>query len=351
MPALLSLKQSYLNECRLPLVLQPADNSAAARSKEAILDFIAENRQEFDRLLLEHGGLLLRGFPLATAQDFSELLDVVLQRDGAESDEDAANAKRRGVATDGNKTHVMKKVYTSTEQPPRHLIPQHNEDSFTPNPPRRALFFCETPPAAGGETPIASSGAVHDLLHPEITELFERHDGVKYIRFYFPPSKFIKAKRGNVAFVTWEHVFGTTDRDEVDRLCASHNIETRWNRMGGLQTITHLPAVADHPVTGRKLWFNQAHIYLPTRRMLSLPEYVGYRVLKFLFAPKRFTFACFGDETQIPTKVVHRINEAIDSQTVKFPWRKGDVMILDNFSTSHGRMPFTPPRRILAGLG
>jgi hypothetical protein len=32
---------------------------------------------------------------------------------------------------------------------------------------------------------------------------------------------------------------------------------------------------------------------------------------------------------------------------VIFPWRKNDVLAIDNFSTSHGRLPYEGPREIL----
>lgn len=347
-----SLARSFLNESQLPVVLEPGSDAASSRSKAFLCDYLRGQREEVDRLLLQYGAILFRGFDLQTAEDFSDALESLDQNDAATNGPAAdENENRRGVATDGNKTRILKNVYTSTEQPPSYRLPQHNEDSFTPNPPHYVLFFCHTPPLHQGETPLACSRKMYQALSPEIVDLFEQHDGVKYVRFYLPKMRLLPIKKGNVAFATWPQVFGTEDQAEVEQLCTENHIEFRWNRpFGALQTSMHLPAVVDHPVTGEKIWFNQAHIYNPTRSMLSLPVYLAYSLAKRLLAPKRFTFASFGDDTMIPTSVSERIHAEFDRLTVKFPWQKSDLILIDNFSTSHGRMPFRGPRRILAGM-
>jgi alpha-ketoglutarate-dependent taurine dioxygenase len=37
-------------------------------------------------------------------------------------------------------------------------------------------------------------------------------------------------------------------------------------------------------------------------------------------------------------------------ETVSFPWRRGDVMLLENMLTAHGRTPFSGPRKVLAAM-
>jgi hypothetical protein len=55
----------------------------------------------------------------------------------------------------------------------------------------------------------------------------------------------------------------------------------------------------------------------------------------------------FGDGTAIPDAYVRHIEEVIWKNMVIFPWQKGDILVLDNFSTSHGRLPYEGPREIL----
>ena len=38
------------------------------------------------------------------------------------------------------------------------------------------------------------------------------------------------------------------------------------------------------------------------------------------------------------------------AQATVFPWRAGDVVMLDNVLVSHGRMPFSGQRKILLAM-
>ncbi len=222
--------------------------------------------------------------------------------------------------------------------------------SYTKSPPRYISFFCEMPPQVGGETPLACSRKMFERMPEDIKDQFQENDGVKYVRFNLPQIRLFKPKKGNVAFSTWQSVFETDEAEEVEEICRREGLRVEWYRFGGLRTTLQLPAIREHPVTGEKTWFNQVHVFLPTRRFLSLSKYVAYRSAKALLYPKRFTFACFGNNKPIPTRTVDEINDVIDSLMVKFRWEKSDFLLIDNLNTSHGRMPYRGPRRILTAM-
>ena len=54
----------------------------------------------------------------------------------------------------------------------------------------------------------------------------------------------------------------------------------------------------------------------------------------------------FGDGTEIPKSYVQHIEDVIWKNFVIFPWKKNDLLVLDNFSTAHGRMPYEGKRQI-----
>ena len=54
----------------------------------------------------------------------------------------------------------------------------------------------------------------------------------------------------------------------------------------------------------------------------------------------------FKDGSPIPVSYVEHLEEVIWKNMVIFPWRKGDVLAIDNYSTSHGRLPYKGPREI-----
>lgn len=55
----------------------------------------------------------------------------------------------------------------------------------------------------------------------------------------------------------------------------------------------------------------------------------------------------FGDGSAVPDSYVEHVQEIIWKNMVILPWKKNDVIAVDNFSTSHGRLPYEGEREIL----
>ena len=54
----------------------------------------------------------------------------------------------------------------------------------------------------------------------------------------------------------------------------------------------------------------------------------------------------FGDGSEIPDSYVQHLEEIIWKNMSIYSWQKGDVIAIDNFSTSHGRLPYEGKRDI-----
>jgi alpha-ketoglutarate-dependent taurine dioxygenase len=48
--------------------------------------------------------------------------------------------------------------------------------------------------------------------------------------------------------------------------------------------------------------------------------------------------------------VLDHLRECYRAETVALPWRQGDVLVVDNMLTSHGRSPFRGRRRTLVAM-
>jgi hypothetical protein len=48
---------------------------------------------------------------------------------------------------------------------------------------------------------------------------------------------------------------------------------------------------------------------------------------------------------------VATINASYEKHIRREPWRSGDLLLVDNIRTAHGRDPFEGTREVLAGLG
>ncbi|KAF0903468.1 hypothetical protein E2562_027879 [Oryza meyeriana var. granulata] len=62
---------------------------------------------------------------------------------------------------------------------------------------------------------------------------------------------------------------------------------------------------------------------------------------------KELSSAMMADGSEIPASFVRWCGEIIEEESIQFWWEKGDVLILDNLATLHGRRPSLPPRRVL----
>jgi alpha-ketoglutarate-dependent taurine dioxygenase len=300
-----------------PLVLRP-------RADVDLVAWAAANTAQVERALLEHGALLFRGFPVPSPDVFErfalvfvpELLDYV------------EGSSPRTVLGDG--------LYTSTEYPPDQLISLHSELSYAHRWPARLFFHCVVAPATGGETPVADCRRVLDLLPPDLVERFAER-GVRYVR---------NMHDGVGPGLSWTTVYETGDRDFVERYCREGDVDFRWRPDGGLRTSQVRPGVVTHPVTGDRVWFNQADQWHPSN--------LGPELSRAVVAAGRDELpldASYGDGTPFADEELAQVRDAFRRAMVTFPWREGDVLMVDNMRMAHGRMPFTGPRRVLVAMG
>jgi len=98
-----------------------------------------------------------------------------------------------------------------------------------------------------------------------------------------------------------------------------------------------------HPETGEESWFNQADGF-----HASNLDAETYQSLITMMSEEDFRLnACFGDGSSLPVPALEHIREVLRQESVIFPWQTGDVLILGNLLTAHGRMPFSDARKIV----
>ena len=323
----------FLNERKLPAVV-------TAISGESLGELLSEMREPLEAAQLKYGAILFRGFDLATAEGFGEVAAKLFG--------DALKPYLGGTSPRGQ---VDARVYESTWFPRRLRLPLHNEMSYLPQPPRRIAFFCEIAAEVGGETPIADSREIYQRIPAAVREAFEAR-GIRYHRYLYGPKwNLFSAGVNRVAPLhrSWMAAFQTNDRAEVERVCREQGVSLEWDREEGAQIANSLPAVRQHPCTEEKVWFNQAAAFVPTPRATGFARWLLYR-LAWPDPMRRPFHAAFGTGEEITTAQLNDVNDAIDGSTVRFRWRRGDLLLLDNYLVAHGRMPFRGERRILVAM-
>ena len=102
-------------------------------------------------------------------------------------------------------------------------------------------------------------------------------------------------------------------------------------------------------MTGESVWFNQAAALMPTPRNHGRLRSALFH-LAYADHQTRPFHVSFGDGSSIPRCDIECIQKTTDGLTVAFPWQRGDLLLVDNFLVSRGRMPFAGDRRVLVAM-
>jgi alpha-ketoglutarate-dependent taurine dioxygenase len=283
--------------------------------------WVAEHRGALRAAVAEHGSLLVRGLGLGDAAE----TETVFRRLGGLMTEKEAYAPRRSYSPG---------VYSSTRWPPHQAMCAHHELSYMLEFPGIMLFACLRAPAEGGATPVADSPTVLHALPAALIQRFERL-GWLLVRNY----------KGDIGASIAE-AFGTEDRRAVERYCRANAIRFEWQPDGGLRTWQRRSAIVHHPITGRRCWFNQIAFL---NEWTIEPEVREYLV--DVYGEEGLPFNTrFGNGDPIGPDVVQLINEAYEVNTAREPWQNGDLMLVDNIRTAHGREPFKGAREVIVAM-
>ncbi|HBQ06908.1 MAG TPA: non ribosomal peptide synthase [Halomonas sp.] len=311
------IRTALLDEKRVfPLVIEATD---------ADLDAVAwatSQRDFIEQHLRTHAGILFRNFGLTTPQEFEAFAEAI-------------QPGLYGNYGDLPKKEGGRNTYRSTPYPERQMILYHNESSHLERWPRKQLFFCEFPSPVGGATPIVDCREMLRQLPSDVVEEFERK-GLLYVRTF----------TRNLD-VSWRDFFKTDSKEEVEARLKEAGIEWQWLGDDELQTRTRCPAVVTHPVTGGRVFFNQVQLH----HVSCLEPDVKEDLLGMVGQERLPRNVYFGDGSVISDEMMKVVGEAYEACAVRFDWRRGDVVMVDNMLAAHARDPYEGPRKIVVAMG
>lgn len=302
-----------------PAVLQ-CDSPGA--SLDDTCAWLADHRDEFAKHAWTCGAVLFRGFPVATPEDFDRFI-AAFGWTNFPYEESLSNAVRV------NKTP---RVFTANEAPPTIAILLHHEMAQTPIYPTRLFFFCEQPAETGGATPLCRSDVLWERLEKKCPA-FARDCVAKGLRYsnVMPGEMDLASGMGR----SWQSTLKAKTREDAEVRLKTLGYEWNWQDDGCLRATTpRLQAMLDLG-GGRRSFFNQL-----------IAAYKGWKDTRN-DPSKSITF---GDGTPLDPDAVATAVALGDELSFDLPWQKGDVALVDNLVTMHGRRPFTGTRKVLASL-
>lgn len=330
----------------VPLVIEPSTD----RSVATLCDYLRARSGWVRERLVEHGALLLRGFDVAEACDFERVARSI--------DDDLKNEYLGTSPRNGLNAYV----FTASELPPFYPIPQHCEMSFTANPPRRLFFCCLVEPTAGcGETPLVDFREVYKQLDPAVLARFV-NGGIRIVRNYAGPDSASKLDLWKLK--RWDEMFATTDRAAVEAKCREEGFEPTWSANGSLRLTSTQPVLRRHPDSGETLWHNHSQVFHLSaapgeyrrihRLRPTLKHWVLWRFAQLMVGVQRRTRAAdeqsmhctYLDGSEIPDADMEAVRDVIWRNLVVIPWKRGDVVAIDNYVVAHGRLPYEGPRQV-----
>ncbi|XP_023759478.1 clavaminate synthase-like protein At3g21360 [Lactuca sativa] len=320
-------QKSHVDGVLFPAVLSPIFSTAFSADAQlcGFVDAIRAHKPWLESLLQKRGVILFRDFPVTSPSDFNDVVEAF------------GFPEAFYVGGRASRTQVVGRVYTANESPPEMQIPFHHEMAYVPDFPSKLLFFCEEAPEAGGETPVLLSHIIYDKMkekHPLFVAKLEEH-GLTYTRVMTDDNQ-----QSSFNGSGWTSAYMTNDKNVAEERAAKLGTKLEW--MGSdhdhVKAITGpMPGIRFDKESQRKVWFNGLAV-----------SYSGSLTTK---NNDRNTFIELGNGEPVSDEAMEDCLRIMEEECVAIPWKKGDVMLVNNLMVLHSRRPLIkPPRSILASL-
>ena len=319
----------------LPLFLTAVD-PAHRQDLDAAVAWLQDRQTALDDLLCEVGAVVLRDFAFRNTDGFGRAIDHY---------PDLAFGYLGGATP---RAAIQGRVFEATRAPAEAKLTFHQEMAYLPHYPSKLAFFCNQAPDTGGETLIADVRRFDEGLSRGFRDQVHRR-GVRYTRNFRAPDW----SSGDVGLDTfhrpWTETFSTTDPRQAEAGCRAMGLDFEWSDNGSFSVIYVASGFVTHPRTGREIWFNQIPSQSPNVRSVGTERAALYDRCYGAGVPRPYS-TTYGDGGAIGADDLMPVYPLLDSLEVAFPWRNGDLMLLDNFYTFHGRNPYTGHRDIQVAL-
>jgi alpha-ketoglutarate-dependent taurine dioxygenase len=314
-----------------PLWIEPA-SELLTNDTGAFVQWMADNHEAIEAALLSFGAIVWRGFPVSDTGDFISMMDRF---------EGYSKGYAGGTS---NRKAIKGAAMEATRTPPHVYIQLHQEMSYMPDSPRALAFFCKQAPESGGETVICDMRGLLEEIPADTRSKFADL-GARYVRNLRSAEVDDWRADPELRHATWQYWFDSEDRDEIAAKLDERGTHYRWNDDGSLTFWNCEPAVANHPLTGEALYFNQLNSQIQNAYTIG-PDRAGLFDRLYADHTDRPYSVSFGNGEPVTEDDYLALRAIFEARKIAFAWRAGDVMLLDNKLTAHGRHPYTGERDV-----
>lgn len=352
-------------EAQTPLVIE----SDVSKDPKFLRKFLETHSDEITEAIAVNGAVLLRGFDIASNQEFER---QVLSIQGMRGINEVFMSEDGRTVVDGTNFVLHTNTLYKTGGSFRPVGGFHPENYYVPDVPRYISFFCNKPSWLGGETGLINFAGLYADLPEVLKEKLERQSFL-------------------VAEIAIENIARRYDlsHKEIEEFCVGAGL-TLTERDGIKRAAIFKPSVVKHPVTNESvLLVNTAQLngfgLAPALIRVFMTDYsrlcwlvhrvswryqwvgllasaleeprAALRIIHLLLANRR---ARQGGTTATSPSSELRIGQMFSVEEIQllaqlmrkrfssFLWKKGDILIVDNLKMAHTGMPGFGPRDLKA---
>jgi len=317
-----------------------ADVLSADATLEDELAYFRSLKASAKSLLHQYGAIIFRGFEMTKTPEGFKKFYLALGMDPCDDPLQSVAARDAVDKSSGLYEAVNK------ESRSKYFVGMHNEQVGIRSP-ARAAFVCLKPADEGGEFLIADGRRVFREVDEALLEdMYEKK--VKFIAAEIPLG-FMEGVHPGVRKFIEPPLLSFAEKMAKSKV--DFDIDLVWDEDNEGKPCIHAiapaqPPVVRHPETGEAVWFCNIHShsdYLRQQRekrdgTVDLSETTGASRLNR-------TDIRFGDLSKFTDKDLDGVDEVVMKNLKWVKMTHGDVVMLDNYNTMHGRNIFSGVRK------
>jgi alpha-ketoglutarate-dependent taurine dioxygenase len=276
----------------------------------------------------ENKAVWFRGFDL-NIDEFNELAGLFCK--------DFSNYQGGGSrwkSIDRQTVNNDKTLMTATGHTQDFTIPLHGEMYYMQDPPELLYFYCQTPPANGGQTILCDGAELFENLDAQ-TKAFFSSSKIKYIR-HLPDGD-------------WQTAFMLNDYESLKKFCSEKGTSLKRDENNAVITeYLTTPVIYRENIKKNVFINNLLYIYYAEKAF-------NEGLVKEKFASEAVQcplIVRMENGEEIPQLYIEKVMKEAARITVDIDWQKGDVVMINNLLVLHGRKKSRgDERKILVKMG